>query len=101
MTPARPDGCRWDGPDLILELLISPRASRDALAGIVDGRLKIRLAAPPVEGAANTRLVAFLAREFGIPRKQVRIEQGEHGRRKRIRLVSPLEFPASLAIPRK
>jgi uncharacterized protein (TIGR00251 family) len=93
-------GYRWDGPDLILEVLVSPRASQDALAGLVDGRFKIRLTAPPVEGEANARLVAFLAREFGIPRRQVRIEHGEHGRRKRVRLPSPTRFPAALGITR-
>jgi uncharacterized protein (TIGR00251 family) len=88
--------CRREGADRVLEVLVSPRASRDALAGIVDGRLKIRLTAPPVEGAANEHLVTWLAREFGVPRRQVRIEHGERGRRKRIRLVSPTKFPAGL-----
>jgi uncharacterized protein (TIGR00251 family) len=87
---------RREGADLVLEVLVQPRAAHDALAGIVDGRLKIRLTAPPVDGAANEHLVGWLAREFGIPRRQVRIEHGERGRRKRVRLISPKKYPAGL-----
>ena len=50
----------------VLELLVQPRASRTRIAGEHDGRLKIQLAAPPVEGAANDALLAFLARSPGV-----------------------------------
>lgn len=90
------DWYRREGADLVLEVLVSPRAAHDALAGIAGGRLKIRLTAPPIEGAANEHLVRWLAREFGVPRRQVRIEHGERGRRKRVRLISPTKFPAGL-----
>jgi uncharacterized protein (TIGR00251 family) len=61
-----------------------PRASRSELAGEYDGALKIRLAAPPVEGAANEELVRFLARLLGVPKSAVRVVSGESGRNKMV-----------------
>src|SRR3954451_17183996 len=63
-----------------------PRASRDALDGVVEGALRVRLAAPPVEGAATKALVAFLAGVLGVPKRDVAIATGEHGRRKLVRV---------------
>jgi uncharacterized protein (TIGR00251 family) len=63
-----------------------PRASRDALDGVVEGALRVRLAAPPVEGAANKALVAFLAGVLGAPKRDVEIATGKHGRRKLVRV---------------
>jgi len=59
-----------------------PRASRSEIAGEHDGALRVRLAAPPVEGAANDELVRLLARVLGVPRSAVRIVAGERGRTK-------------------
>jgi len=75
-----PDGIR-------LTLHIQPRASRTELAGRHGDALKIRLAAPPVEGAANAELVAFLAERLGVPRSAVAIRHGETGRRKIIEIT--------------
>jgi uncharacterized protein len=52
------------------------------VAGLHDGRIKIRLAAPPVDGAANAELASFVASRLGIPKAQVRIVAGESSRRK-------------------
>lgn len=59
-----------------------PRAARSELAGEHDGALKVRLAAPPVEGEANRELVRFLAKRLGVPKSAVRIASGEAGRNK-------------------
>ncbi|HEX7119778.1 MAG TPA: DUF167 domain-containing protein [Longimicrobiales bacterium] len=59
-----------------------PRASRSELAGEYDGALKVRLAAPPVEGAANAELVRLLAKTLGVPKSSVRVVSGESGRNK-------------------
>jgi uncharacterized protein (TIGR00251 family) len=61
-----------------------PRASRSELAGEYEGALKVRLAAPPVEGAANEELVRFLARILGVPKSAVRVVSGESGRNKMV-----------------
>lgn len=63
---------------------VQPRASRDAVAGEVEGALKIRLTAPPVDDRANEALRRFLAAELKIGISAVRIAGGERGRTKRI-----------------
>jgi uncharacterized protein len=65
-----------------LELLVTPRASRSEVAGVAGDRLRVRVAAPPVEGAANDELVRFLARALGVPRGAVELVAGAGGRRK-------------------
>jgi uncharacterized protein (TIGR00251 family) len=62
----------------------SPRASRTEVVGVVEGRLRVRLAAPPVEGAANEELVRFLSRSLGVPQSAVSVTAGAGGRRKTV-----------------
>jgi uncharacterized protein (TIGR00251 family) len=71
----------------VLDVLVQPRASRTRVVGEHDGRLKIQLAAPPVDGEANAALVAFLADALGVRRADVRIVHGETGRRKTVRVA--------------
>jgi uncharacterized protein (TIGR00251 family) len=61
---------------------VQPRASRSEVAGLHGGALKVRLAAPPVDGAANDALVRLLAELLGVPRRAVRIESGHASRSK-------------------
>lgn len=63
---------------------VIPRARKTELAGVRDGAVLVRLAAPPVEGAANEALIAFLSDVLHVPRRAVRILSGERGRLKRI-----------------
>ena len=65
-----------------LEVYIQPRASRTALAGMHDGVIKIRIAAPAVENAANRALIDFIAQQLGIAKRCVRIISGGASRRK-------------------
>lgn len=69
-----------------LLVLVQPRASRTKVVGEHDGRLKIALAAPPVDGEANDALVAFLAEALGVTRSAVELIDGATGRRKRVRV---------------
>lgn len=80
---------RWDGDDLLLSLHAQPGARRTAWAGRYGDALKIRLQARAVEGAANAALIAFLAAEFRVPAKSVRLLSGERGREKYLRIVTP------------
>ena len=75
------------GDGVELTLRIQPRASRTEIVGPHDGALKIRLAAPPVDGEANAELVRFLAKTLGVPKGAVTIESGGTGRRKRVRVT--------------
>ena len=74
-----------------------PRASRSALAGVRDGALVIKLAAPPVDGAANLALVAFLSDVLLIARRNITIVAGERGRLKRVR-VTGLDHARAVAL---
>ena len=65
---------------------VQPRASSTELAGLYGDALKIRLAAPPVDGAANDALVIFLAKIFSVARHDVRILAGESARSKLIEI---------------
>jgi uncharacterized protein (TIGR00251 family) len=70
---------------------VQPRASRSEIVGVHGDALKVRLAAPPVDGAANDALVALLSSAFAIPRRAVRILAGESSRSKLVEIdgVSP------------
>jgi len=61
---------------------VQPRASRTEVAGVLGDQLRVRLTAPPVDGAANEALVRFLAERLGVPRSAVRVVSGETGRSK-------------------
>jgi len=87
---------RRDGPDLVLQVQIQPRASSDAIAGVLGDRLKIRLTAAPVEGKANEHLIAYLARLFGVPKSQVILERGAGSKHKQLRIHSPKKLPENL-----
>ena len=81
---------RWDGDDLVLNLRVQPKASRDRLVGPHgEDAFKVTLTAPPVDGKANVHLIRFLAKAFGVPRARVVIEHGESGRSKRVRIQVP------------
>jgi hypothetical protein len=61
---------------------LTPRGGRDRVDGVADGVLRVRVAAPPVDGAANKALVSLLADELGLARGSVRIVAGETARTK-------------------
>jgi uncharacterized protein (TIGR00251 family) len=71
---------------VILSVRVQPRASKDEIAGEMDGALKVRLRAPAVEGRANEALVEFVAHLLKSPRSAVRILSGERSRTKRIEI---------------
>lgn len=71
----------------MLTVHVIPRSPRPGFAGTRNGALLVRLAAPPVDNAANEELIALLARATGSPRRQISIVPGERGRRKRLQLA--------------
>jgi uncharacterized protein (TIGR00251 family) len=72
---------------VLLVVRVQPRASRDEVAGAIEGALKIRLCAPAVENRANEALTEFLAAVLKVPRSSVRILSGERGRTKRVEIT--------------
>ena len=87
----------WEGQDLVLNLRLQPKASRDAFIGPYgDDEFKITITAPPVDGKANVHLIRFLAKQFDLPKSDIEIEAGESSRSKRLRLKSPNRLPILL-----
>ena len=68
---------------------MQPGARRTEFAGKHGERIKVRLAAPPVEGKANEALIEFLAGEYGVPKRNVTIESGLSSRQKRVAIWIP------------
>jgi uncharacterized protein (TIGR00251 family) len=82
----------------VLSVVVTPRAGRSSIERLADGVIHIRVAAPPVDGAANAALVRFLAGVLDIPRSRFEIVSGASSRRKRIVVASlaPDELEARL-----
>lgn len=88
----------WQGDSLIISCRLQPKASSDAIVGLHDDSVKIRIMAPPIEGKANAHLVKFLAKQFGVAKSSVTILSGELGRQKRVRIDDPQKIPEPLTI---
>lgn len=89
-------GASWrreDGGALVLSLYVQPGAKRTEVAGTHGDALKVRLAAPPVEGKANAALLRFLADAFGVPLREVTLVRGEATRAKVVRVEAPRTRP--------
>ncbi len=65
---------------------VVPRASKSEIVGEHDGNLRVRISAPPVDGAANEELVRVLAKYFGVAKSDVEIRRGLSSKPKRIRI---------------
>ncbi|MBL8180067.1 MAG: YggU family protein [Blastocatellia bacterium] len=74
--------------DLTISIRVIPRASRSEIVGMVDGTLKVRIAAPPVDGAANSEIIKLFSKTFGIAKSDIAIISGETSRNKRIKFTN-------------
>jgi uncharacterized protein len=83
--------CQPSADGVVLTLQVIPRARKNAAGEVRDGRLVVRLTAPPVDDAANRELVAFLAGRLGVPARAVQIVSGERSRRKRVAILGITE----------
>lgn len=89
-------GSTWyqrQGKTLILRLRCQANARCNEVSGLHGDRLKVRLTAPPIDGRANACLTDFIAAEFGVGRRQVRLLNGEHSRDKRVAIDDPGRAP--------
>ena len=68
---------------------VVPRASRSEIVGEHDGALRVRIAAPPVDGEANEELVRTLAKHFKVPKAAVQITSGHAGKLKQVTIIAP------------
>lgn len=84
-----------------INVYVQPRASKTVIAGMHDGCVKIRLAAPPVDGAANAALIEFVAQQVGVAKSRVRITAGLTSRRKTVEVegVTAEQVSGALSLP--
>ena len=80
MITNTPDG-------VTLDIKVIPRAGKTSITGTRDGALLIRLAAAPVDGAANAALIALLADVLGVPKRHITLTSGEKSRTKRVKVM--------------
>ncbi len=79
----------WKDGRTLLNLHVQPKASANRMVGIHDNRLKLALTAAPVDGKANSAVIAFLASFLGLKKKDIEIRHGMHSRRKAVLLDCP------------
>jgi len=94
------DGIRPVDGGVRIDVRVTPRASRPAVEGVREGRLLVRVTAPPVDRAANDAVVEALADFFDTPRRHVRIVAGEKGRSKTIEITGLSADAAAARIAR-
>lgn len=70
-----------------LDVLVQPRASRGKLGPVHDGRLKVSVTAPPVDGEANAAVIELFAKQLGIARGAIEVIAGASSRRKTLRIT--------------
>jgi uncharacterized protein len=89
-----------DGDGVTLRLHIQPGAKKTEVAGLHGEALKIRLAAPPVDGKANACLIAFLADQLGVAKSAVGLLSGDTSRAKRVHIggVEPAAVKSTFLI---
>ncbi|MGH1460840.1 MAG: DUF167 family protein [Neptuniibacter sp.] len=89
---------KWQNNELLLNCHLQPKASADEFSGLHGDSLKIRICAPPIDGKANTQLIKFLAKQFGVAKNAVTIIKGELARQKRVKIDRPAKIPEVLEI---
>lgn len=72
---------------MVFDVRVVPRASKSEIVGIHDDALKMRIASPPVDGAANAELIRLLAKQFGVPKSNVEIIAGITSKTKRVSIA--------------
>jgi len=84
--------------EVVFNIRVVPRASRSEIVGLHNGALKIRIAAPPVDGAANVELIKILAKTFNVAKSNIEIISGLASKNKqcRIRGITLLQIKAVL-----
>lgn len=70
-----------------INVRVVPKASRSEVVGMHDGVLRVRIAAPPVDGAANAELIRVLAKHFGVKKSLIKIVRGETSKTKVVKVV--------------
>jgi uncharacterized protein (TIGR00251 family) len=89
---------QWRGATLVLACQIQPGAAQDRIVGEHGGRLRVRIHAPPAEGAANARLCGLLGEAFCVSAAAVVLQSGHGSRFKTVTVAAPRRLPPELGI---
>jgi uncharacterized protein (TIGR00251 family) len=89
--------CAWDGDTLVLNVLGTPSAKKDAIGKPKGNQLKISVTAAPVAGKATDHMVKFLAEEFDVATKNIEVVFGRMNVNKQLRIYSPKILPAVIS----
>lgn len=87
---------RWRGGNLVVNVRVRPRASRNEVCGVQNGRLCIRTTAAPTDGKANRSVIRLVARYLGVPPSRVALQRGASGRDKQLVVTGPVDPPDEL-----
>ncbi|WP_276521631.1 DUF167 family protein YggU [Shewanella sairae] len=82
--------------NLLLQLYIQPKASRDQIVGLHGEEIKIAITAPPVDGKANAHLTKYLSKAFKVPKGDIEIIKGQMGRHKQVKITTPKLIPIEI-----
>lgn len=101
MMSSQPAWLSQQGNAVVLDISVQPRSSSTGIVGVHDGALRVRLTAPPVDGAANAALIAWCAKALGVRRADVSIVSGQTSRRKRVAIqgISATHVVECLQVP--
>jgi len=88
---------RRDGDDLVLSVRVQPRASKNEILDVRDGRLRLRTTAPPTDGKANQAVIKLIAEHLQIAPSRITVLRGKAQRNKQLRVAGPIELPRSTA----
>lgn len=86
--------CAWDGETLVLNILGTPGAKRDAIGKVKGKQLKVSVTAAPVAGRATDHMVRFLAGQFGVSIADIEVVFGRFNVNKQLRIKSPKVLPS-------
>ena len=86
----------WRGEDLVLNIRLHPRAKCDEIVGFHGNRLRVRVAAPAIEGKANAQLVTYLSQIFKVQKSKIEIVSGKMSRDKRVQIRTPQQLPDTI-----
>lgn len=86
----------YRGADLLLQIYVQPKASRDQIVGLHGDEIKLAITAPPVDGKANAHIQKLLAKLFGVSKSQIELVKGELSRHKQVLIKAPFQLPPEL-----
>ena len=89
--------CGWDGATLVLNILGTPSAKKDAIGKAKGTQLKVSVTASPVAGKATDHMVRFLAGEFGVSTADITVVFGRFNINKQLRINAPKKLPPVVA----